>query len=166
MEFNDVISKRQSVREFSSETIADDYIDILLDSAKKAPIARGLYGDYKLVVIQGETLKEMQKVFIDLNKDITYGCSLMIVVAYKGLENEPMEQSIGSIIENMHLEATNLGLGSVYVYNFKPFYSHTQKLHNIVDFKDYVPEAALCIGITKDYKYINKKHDILTEYYK
>jgi len=165
MEFDKVINKRISCRSFLDEKIDRENISKILDSAKKAPVAKGKYQDYKLFIIESKKLKDLQSLTLkESNLDFTYGAPLVIVVAYKGEENEPMEQSVGAIIENMELCASNLGLDSVFVYTIKRYFLGSEAYKNALNLDGYIPEACLCIGKGKDFKYTDKKHNIDVEF--
>lgn len=166
MEFNEVINKRQSCRSYSNEEVSEKDLDEILLSGMKAPIAKGKYADYKLVVYSGSKMKELQKItFNHMNNDYTYGAPLMIVVAYKGIENEPMEQSVGAIMENMELCASNLNLDSVFLYTIKRVYEADEEYKKALNLGDYVAEACLAVGKGKDFKFVNKNHLLVVEKY-
>jgi len=164
MEFNNVINKRQSVRSFTKDEISDEDIDIILDAAKKAPVGKGNYNEYKLIVYSNNVVQELSKLSIkSLNRDILYGCNKIILVAHNGPSNEVIEQSIGCIMENMELGATNIGVDSVYVYGIRPLYLNSKEVQEILSLGEFIPEAALCLGKALNYKYIDKKHEMTIE---
>jgi len=166
MDFKEVLKKRQSCRSYLYEKISKEDLDEILEAGIKAPIAKGRYGDYKIFVYSDEKLKEIQRVAKEVtNADFTFGCPLLILVAYKGEENEPMEQSVGAIIENMELCASNLDLNSVFVYTIKRVALANEAFKNTLNLGEYTPEACLCVGKGKDFKFIDKHHEILVEKY-
>lgn len=161
MEFEDILNKRQSVRNFKKENVSKASIDAILLAGMKAPVAMGQYKDYLLKVVQNEELSKLQENLSSLSSrgDCTYGAPLVILVLYKNEMNEPAAQSVGCIIENMSLKSTELDLGSVYVYSIKN-YSSNESVRDFLNIGDYKVAACLAIGKKEHYQYINKNHKI------
>ena len=85
MDFDKVLNLRQSVRSFLDDEISKNDVEYILKAGKISAVARGLYDDYKLFVIKGKKLDELQH-FMELNsprKDCTFGAPLVIVLCTK-----------------------------------------------------------------------------------
>lgn len=162
MEFKDTIFNRRSNRFLSDEKINDESIDYILQIAKRAPVALGRYSDINLLVIEGETLRRLQKKFVELNKiDNTFGSGLLIVVLHKGMKEDLCNQDAGIIGSYICLGASDLGLGSVYLHSLVGMmnddkYINQELLH--IE-KPYEVMCAVTVGKIKDNKVRNVTHD-------
>ena len=118
MEFIKVVKNRRSNRFLSSEKLNKNDIEYMLEVAEQAPVALGNYHNIKLLVIQGETLKKLQKRFVELNgRDNTFGGSVLIVILHKGTYELIANQDAGIIGEHICLAATELNIGNVYLHS-------------------------------------------------
>lgn len=167
MDFDQVISKRVSVRSFTEKSLKDDEIKVLLDAANKAPIARGAYDDCALTVISDkELLREMvedyQKIR-SVNKDPIYGAPLFILFSSKKDNTEKYEDA-GCLIQNICLKATEMGIGSVYIRgminSLGPDAAYIKKLGLDPEF---VPVSGVALGYTEKLP-DPKDHKIETNY--
>lgn len=155
MSFLDLLSKRRSTREYNDIPVTPEQIEVLLKAANAAPIGRGLYETVHLSVIQNKAL--LRKVsaiageaFGDPSMDPFYGASTVILASCI----EKSSTTIGladsaCMVENMHLAATELGLGSVYLYGFiHTIAKDTNLVRDLGVPAGFVPVAALAVGNT------------------
>ena len=155
MSFMELLSKRHSTREYNHIPVTDEQIEQLLIAANAAPIGRGLYQNVHLSVIQNQALlKEVIAIasdaFGDPSLDPFYGASTIILASCVseasttgGLANS------ACMVENMHLAATDLGLGSVYLYGFIHTIAKDASLIRRMGVPEgFVPVAALAVGNT------------------
>lgn len=121
MEYGEVIKNRYSVRDFSSKKIEDEKLEKILEAGLIAPTARNIQ-PLKIFVIQSK--ENLEK--INLVSPCIYGANTVLAICYdvdisakNVLSGEDSgEQDASIVCTHMMLEATNLGLGSVWVGMF------------------------------------------------
>ena len=122
MEFNKTIAARQSVRKFTEAQITDEQLKAILEAANAAPACMGQYDHLHLTVVQKpEILAQInaafQKAVGDPNMQVTYDAPTVIYVSCKNEDEEIVKGcNAGVVMENMLLEAADLGLGAVYLF--------------------------------------------------
>lgn len=100
---------RQAVRRYPATQITAEQLQQLLQAANAAPVGMGEYDNFHLTVVQSPAVIEQLERFSDRHP--YYGAPTVIIVSAKS--PGPMELlSIGGIVENMALAATELGLAS------------------------------------------------------
>ncbi len=106
MEFEKVLQLRQSTQKYLPKQISDDHLQALLDVANRVPVGSKLYKDIHLTVVQ--------------NQEILYDSPMVIFVSHRKQELQPGIEwaNVASVVNEMHLTATNMGLGSVYMWRF------------------------------------------------
>lgn len=122
METLKTIMSRKSVRTYTGETVSEQDLDTILKAACAAPVGMGKYETVHLTVIRDkELLDEIDKVgaqvFGDPDAHPLYGAPILVVVS--SLEELPTAiegANTGTIVENMALTATELGIGSVCIW--------------------------------------------------
>lgn len=162
MEFKETVFNRRSNRFLLDEKIDDESINYILEIAKRAPVALGRYSDISLIVVEGETLKLLQKKFVKLNKiDNTYDSGLLIVVLHKGIKEDIRNQDAGVVGSYIALAASDLGLGSVYLHSVVDMMNNNDYInHELLHIeKPYNVMCAITIGKIKDNKVRDVAHD-------
>jgi len=153
MKLSDVFALRQSCREFTSEQISDEQLDSLLRAAYAAPAARGGYDGLHLSVLQNaDVLNRWTEIFREMSGDSEadpiHGAPTLIVAAETG-EQPPLRiaEDAAVIVENMHLAATALGLGSFYIMGLVMLTRENPEVSELLKLPEgYVPAAALAVG--------------------
>ena len=122
MNFLELAEKRYSVRNYTNQKVEQEKLDKILDAAHAAPTAANLQPVRLLVVQTEENLKKLEK------STNIYHAPLAIVACsdssvawtrpYDGKQTVDIDASI--MTDHMMLEATDLGLGSVWIGIFKP----------------------------------------------
>ena len=125
----DAIVDRRSIRSYTGEPLTADELDRLLVAANCAPVARGLFATKHLTVITDRALlAEIEQAAAAMmgNPGVhpLYGAPILIVVSVKFPEDpaevEGMKNILFSdaaiIVENMALEAVELGLGTCHIW--------------------------------------------------
>jgi nitroreductase len=120
METMKTILKRQSVRAFTEEQIKEDDLKTILQSGYAAPIGGAKFDSMHFTVIQkSDFLKRFRKSAADFvqkpDANPLYGAPTFIVISSNAV-NPVAYANAGCVIENMSLAATELGLGSVYIF--------------------------------------------------
>lgn len=122
METLKAIFSRQSVRSYTMEQISSGELEILLKAAKAAPVGRGKFNEVHLTVLQNKVLMAKITEFIAYlvgNPDAKpfYGAPTVIIVSCLP-ESNLMYANAACMVENMAIAATDLGLGSVFLWGF------------------------------------------------
>lgn len=120
MDFVTTLYTRASCRTYTAQPISEDQLDQILAAASAAPVGMGAYGTVHLTVIRNQAfMQEINKVtaeFMKRDNDALYGAPVLILVSGKpGIPPVIECHNAGTIIENMTLSATDMGLGSVYI---------------------------------------------------
>ena len=119
----ETIAKRCSCRAYRPEQITPEELKQLLQAANAAPVGMAKYETLKISVVQSRELlaeidQEGAKFFGDPSMHPLYGAPTLIVISGFAADSDEREVSMcnaSCLIENMHLAATELGLGSVYI---------------------------------------------------
>lgn len=122
MELKDVLALRHSVRSYTNRPVSRENLETILKAGCAAPVGRRAYDSMHLTVVQQEeALDDIRRLvweaYGDSIGDPMYGAKTLVLVSAKQ-KGEPllMEScNAGCILENMLLQATELGIGSVYL---------------------------------------------------
>ena len=122
MKFLDIAKSRYSVRSYMDKEIEKEKLDKILEAAHVAPTAANLQPVRLLVVKEKENLAKINKAAN------TYNAPVAIIVCsdhskawtrpFDGKQTVDIDASI--LTDHMMLQATELGLGSVWICYFKP----------------------------------------------
>ncbi len=122
MDFIEIAKKRYSVRGYKGKKVEEEKLQKVLDAAHVAPTAANLQPIRLLVVRSSEGLAKIEK---GAN---LYGAPLAIIVCadhgkawvrpFDKKQTADIDASI--LTDHMMLQATELGLGSVWICYFKP----------------------------------------------
>lgn len=155
MEFMDTILTRQSCRDYAPEQIDQRQLGEILRAGCAAPIGRKKFETVQLTVIQDPALLELitqnaKKVLNDPDANPLYGAPTMILVSVKEQEGQIPPTGIANaacVVENMHLQATELGLGSCYLWGFIETLDQSLELLYRLKLQDgFWPVSALALG--------------------
>lgn len=122
MDFLKLAKQRYSVREFSNRAIEKDTLDVILEAGRVAPTAANNQPQRIIVVQSREGLEKLG------NAAFMYDAPLALVVcsdveaAWRRPYDDKLSVDIDASIITTHmmLQATELGLGSVWICYFKP----------------------------------------------
>lgn len=122
MSFLEIAKKRSSVRSYTEQKVEKEKLDQILEAAHAAPTAANLQPVHLLVVQEQEGMKKISKAAN------TFNAPLAIIVCvdrnkawvrpFDKKQTGDIDASI--LTDHMMLQATELGLGSVWVCYFKP----------------------------------------------
>ncbi|OBR97144.1 MULTISPECIES: nitroreductase family protein [Clostridium] len=154
MEMMKAIAVRKSTRNYKSEQISDDSLNIVLNAGCAAPVGMGAYDSVHLTVIQNSTLldkitKATANAFGSPNMKPFYGAPTLIVVSGKANDKAPHIEiaNAACVIENMALAATDIGLGSVYLWGFLASFSKEKELLKELNLPEgFVPVSGIALG--------------------
>lgn len=144
MEFLELAKKRYSVRSFTDQQIEEEKLAKILEAGRVAPTAANCQPQRILVVRDKDRLTALQKAAN------TYGAPLILVVCadktqawVRPFDKKNCSDIDASIVtDHMMMEATELGLGSVWICYFKP--DIVKELFNIPDSLE--PVNILAVG--------------------
>ena len=122
MDFINIAKSRSSVRDYNNKKVEPEKLEKILEAAPVAPTAANLQPVHLIVVQSEEGLAKIGKAAN------IYGTSLAIIVCadhdkawvrpFDGKQTGDIDASI--LTDHMMLQATELGLGTVWVCYFKP----------------------------------------------
>jgi len=123
MNFKDLVQKRYSVRNYSSQSIESEKISYLIECARQAPSAAN-YQPWKFFIVRSE--EGRQKIRKCYQREWFHKAPLYIIccadhqLSWKRKEDEKDYANIDIAItaEHICLAATEQGLGSCWVCNF------------------------------------------------
>ncbi|MBR5390424.1 MAG: nitroreductase family protein [Clostridia bacterium] len=124
MEFRDAMLARHSCRAYTDQPVDQRALGMVLEAANAAPIGRRRYENVHLTVIRDKALlrditENARNVLGDPQADPLYGAPVMILVSVREEEGQISPVNIANaacVVENMHLAAADLGLGSCYIW--------------------------------------------------
>lgn len=148
MDFLELAKSRYSVRNYNGKKVEPEKVEKILEAAHVAPTAANLQ-PVRLLVIQEE--EGMRKLGLAAN---TYQAPLAIIVCadtsrawkrpFDGKVTGDIDASI--LTDHMMLEASDLGLGSVWICYFKP--DVIRKEFHLPD--NFEPVNILAVGYTDE----------------
>ncbi|MGB8451477.1 MAG: nitroreductase family protein [Anaerocolumna sp.] len=122
MSFIDIAKTRYSCRKYQDKKVEKEKLDKILEAAHVAPTAANCQPQKLIVVQEKEGLEKVNK------GTSTYGAPLVIIVCgdvnrawtrpFDGKKHNDIDTSI--VTDHMMLQATELGLGTVWVCYFNP----------------------------------------------
>ena len=154
--FLDLLRKRRSIRQYEAKLIEKREIDILIESVLRSPSSRSLNPWHFVVVTEPDVLKKLSEAKPHGASFLKSAPLAVVVCGDPSVSDVWVEDcSIASI--NLHLAATDLGLGSCWVQIRRR--DHTDSLSS----EDYVRkilgireglkvEAIVAIGYPKEEK--------------
>ena len=148
MDFLALAKKRYSVRSYSNRTVEDEKLDRILQAAHVAPTAANRQPVHLIVVREQDGLSKIVKAAN------IYGAPLAIIVCAdhnkawtRPFDNKQSGDIDASILtDHMMLEATESGLGSVWICYFQP--DIIRKEFNLPDHLE--PVNILAIGYSNE----------------
>lgn len=152
METLEAISKRHSVRQYTTQGVEEEKIWKIIEAAQAAPVGMGQYNTMHLTVVQSPevlaALTEAGKAAFG-GRNLIYGAPTLVIVSTKPSEQVPgMEkQGAATIMENMMLAATDLGLGSVFLLAICTALAQNSDIMKQLQIPEgFVPTAAMALG--------------------
>lgn len=154
MELMKVIALRKSTRNYKAEQIDEESINIIINAGCAAPVGKGAYDTVHLTIIQNQDLldrisKTTANLFKRPNFDPLYGAPTLIVISGKPDDKFPNSETANGacINENMALAATNIGIGSVYLWGILNAFYTDKELLKILNLPDgFIPVSSIALG--------------------
>ena len=118
------IATRRSTRVYKPEQISDSQLQTVLAAGWASPVGHGAYDELYISVVQNPKILEnfaeyCGQAFGNPKYNPFYGAPTLIVISAKPKDDGQMVYiaDVGCILENMQLAATDIGLGSVYLWS-------------------------------------------------
>jgi nitroreductase len=154
MEWKELMQTRQSCREYLDGQITTAQLKDILQAGCAAPVARGKFEQLQITVVQNTELLEMidtaaKAAYGDENFSCTRGAPTVIIVSVQEDQGQIAPNMIASaacVVQNMHLAATDLGLGSVYLGSIQAVNNSFEVLYKLKLKDGFWPVAALAVG--------------------
>lgn len=176
MNFEDVLIKRRSIRKYNDRDISKESINKIIWAGSLAPSAHNRQ-PWKVIVLKDKKSKitEIMKNYysanpndesIDKTADTIAGCNTLLLIYCNNFEQyEYNLLSLGAMIENMILEATNLNISSVWIANVCPMEEEINRYLKIDTSKQKLVSAVV-LGYSdfKPKSLIRKSIEEITEY--
>ena len=157
MEFSDIAKLRYSVRSYTSEKVEQEKLNKILEAAHVAPTAANLQPIRIIVVQEKNGLEKIAKATNIYNAPL----ALIICANTSKAWTRPFDSKNFSDIDaailtdHMMLQATELGLGSVWIGYFKP--DIIKKEFDIPE--DFEPVNILAIGYPTENHIDTERHN-------
>ena len=121
MELLSAISARRAVRSYKDTPVEDSQLEQILKAGCAAPVGKGLYDHLRLTVIQDKgilrSISEGLKANMHVDHDPLYNAPALILISAQKMPFPNIEfADAGCMMQNMMLEATEQGLGSVVIW--------------------------------------------------
>lgn len=121
MDFEKLLTIRRSIRRFTAEKVSKEDRQKLIDAAEYAPAGHADFKGCAIAVIEDpkilNALAEENDELTHRGDPIYHAPLLFLLFAMPGAGSD-REFNAAIMAEHIHLEAANIGLGSVIVYSF------------------------------------------------
>lgn len=130
MELFDDMLTRKSVRSYTDQQISEEQLQKILIAASLAPVGKGKSGRPHLTIVQDPQLLKELGGQAGPERNVIYGAPTLIIVSHPKVEDAPgiAAMNVACVMENMTLAATDLGLGSIYLYGSMRMLSRNPEL--------------------------------------
>lgn len=151
-----LLRKRRSIRQYEAQPVAQEQIDILVEAMLRSPSSRSLNPWHFVVVTTPSIIGELSRSKPHGAAFLAKAPLAIVVCGDPGVSDVWVEDcSIASV--NLHLAATDLGLGSCWVQirerNFDDSLSSEEYVQKVLGLKDGLRvEAIVAIGHPKEEK--------------
>lgn len=169
MDTLEAIKHRYSCRAFKTEQISKEQTEMLIEAANAAPVAMGNYSVISLTVIQSEEIrkqidKETAFSMPMMGEHPTYEAPTLMLISVKENKDFPMIPycNASCMAENIMIEATALGLASVYIMAVPTVLQQKKELMNKLEIEaGYIPVVMVAVGYAKDEVECTKENKII-----
>ncbi len=161
MKVYDAMLKRRSVRKYTDKPIDKEHVELLLKAAMAAPSGHNLRPWSFLVVDDRETLDELSEVH--KYAKMLKGAPLCIAVCgesySEGRYQTLWDQDCAAATENILLQATELGIGTVWL-GIYPSEANRTRTKKVLDLPDHItPYALISLGYPAEEKEPRTQYD-------
>ena len=175
METLQAIARRTSVRKYRPEQIPEEALQLVLEAGMAAPVGSNDYKSLHLSVVQdaglikeiGDATNKLIRKMVHVPMDKRFGEPTMVLVSAKPGRVPGIEMAnAATVLENMALAATDLGLGSVIWGGAASVVAQDPQLAAKLGIPaGFTPVLALSLGYAKK-EQKPRKHEIAVNYAK
>lgn len=155
MELNTAMNNRRSIRSYTGESISEEELNAVLQAAYTAPIGMGKYDSIHLTIITNKALlKEIDEngaaFFGNPSIHPLYGAPMLIVISSSDPGNVG-SADVGIILQNMSLEAVELGIGHCDIYGATDALTENKELLKKLNLPEgFTPLGSIILGKTQE----------------
>ncbi|MGN0609603.1 MAG: nitroreductase family protein [Oscillospiraceae bacterium] len=152
MELLSAILSRRAVRSYKNIAVEDSQLEQILKAGCAAPVGKNLYDHLRITVVQNKdilrSISEGLKANMQVDFDPLYNAPALILVSTKKMPFPNIEYAdAGCIMQNMMLEATEQGLGSVVIWGSAMVVNAVPDLKKALSIPDdYTAVSGIVIG--------------------
>lgn len=143
------IENRRSIRNYKNDNIDKKIIFDILNAGIKAPSAKNNQ-PWRFLIVNSDIKNKISDKMIEIygpNKTAEVIKTVPYLILVYNKDNEYFNHlSIGAAIENILLEAENIGLGTLWIGYIKKIEDYVKQLVNI----DYELVSAIAIGVKNE----------------
>lgn len=143
------IENRRSIRNYKNDNIDKKIIFDILNAGIKAPSAKNNQ-PWRFLIVNSDIKNKISDKMIEIygpNKTAEVIKTVPYLILVYNKDNEYFNHlSIGAAIENILLEAENIGLGTLWIGYIKKIEDYVKELVNI----DYELVSAIAIGVKNE----------------
>ena len=148
------IATRCSTRSYKPDMITDDELGTILLAGNAAPVGRRAYDTLHMTIIKNRSvLDEITANYAAIaNRQVAdpfHGAPLVVLLSASIQSHVPGVEycNAACILENMSLMATELGIGSVYLFGFIPSLNANPELERKLGIPEHMRAVScLCLG--------------------
>ena len=155
----ETIYSRKAVRSYTGESITKEELEMILKAANASPVGMGQFDSLHLTVITNKELlgkieKATAAMFGKPEMHPLYNAPMLVLVSSK--EPAPMMENVvysnaAIMVHNMALAATELGVGSCYIWGAVAAASHNPEILAELKLPEgFIPCCAICLGKTEE----------------
>jgi nitroreductase len=160
MDFKDLVQARYSVRSYLERPIDEEKLNLVLEAARLAPTAAN-HQPFQLIVVRDETTKEA----LGAAYARRWFWNAPVIIVACGVPSEAwvredgfssLEIDIAIVVDHLILQATELGLGTCWIANFKP-----EVVREVLDLApDLVPVILVPLGFRGDQPSVKRRREL------
>lgn len=159
MTMMETICNRKSIRSYTGESITSDELNTILKAANASPVGMGQFDSLHLTIItNSKILNKIESTAASMfgkpDMHPLYNAPMLIVVSSKA--PAPMMENVAFsnaaiMVHNMALAATELGVGSCYIWGaIAALSKNTELLAELELPEGFIPCCAICLGKTEE----------------
>ena len=155
MNFLKTLKTRKSCRKYTEKQIEKEALDQILLAGNTAPIGMGKYEKIRITVVQNPKMldriaEECAENWAGKTWSPFYKAPTLIIVSEIPEKSLAHYANVACVVENMHLMATDLGLGSIYLWGYIRLLNKNDKLKaDLYIPEDFVLLSALAVGYSE-----------------
>jgi len=155
METMKAIAIRKSTRSYKSDPIDPEILNKILLAGCAAPVGRGAYDSMHLTVINTpEGMDKLNQASQGAGRPggAAFGAPVLVIVSVKASPMPALDvANAACVTENMIIAATDLGIGSVYLFGPANMVKNTEGLAAALGIPEgFAPEASVALGIPEE----------------